>query len=109
MNDKFQELLISVLEGYQNIGDANTVIESICKSAGVSEEAFAKIQEVNKLLESFAQKAESLEQAKAQGASRREWLEEQYDAITEGRSDEEKILLMNGISKANEINTSTQE
>lgn len=109
MNDKLQKLQTSVLEEYQNSGDANAVIENSCKSAGVSEETFAKIQEINKLLESFAQKAESLEQAKAQGLSRREWLEEQYDAITEGRSDEEKILLLNGISEANEIKTSTQE
>ena len=102
MNNEFNELLTSILEEYENSRDANAVIESSCKNAGINDEAASKIQEINELLDAFAQKAESLQLAKEEGESRRQWMESQFDEMTKGRSDEEKTELINEICKATE-------
>ena len=102
MNNEFQNILTSMLERYENSGDMNTVIENSCKEFGVSQETCDKIQQVNALLDAFAEKAESLQQAKEQGKSRRQWMKAELDAITEGRTEEDKTNLLNGIYEAGE-------
>ena len=102
MNNELHNILTSMFEEYENCGDVNTVIENSCKKYGVSQENCDKIQQVNALLDAFAEKAESLKQAKEQGKSRRQWMKAELDAITEGRTEEEKTNLLNGIYEAGE-------
>ena len=102
MNNEFQNMLTSMLEEYENGGDVNTVIENSCKKYGVSQEACDKIQQVNALLDAFAEKAESLQQAKKEGGNRRQWMEDEIELIADGRSEEEKALLLTEMSKIEE-------
>ncbi|MBO7256576.1 MAG: hypothetical protein J6V04_04550 [Bacteroidales bacterium] len=102
MSKDFEDILTSLLDEYQECGDVNTVIGNSCKKFAVSQETFDKIQRVNALLDAFAEKAESLQQAKEQGKSRRQWMKAELDAITEGRTEEDKTNLLNGIYEAGE-------
>ena len=102
MNNEFQNMLTSMLEEYENGGDVNTVIENSCKKYAVSQEVCDKIQQVNALLDAFVEKAESLQQAKKEGGNRRQWMEDEIELIADGRSEEEKALLLTEISKIEE-------
>lgn len=102
MSKTFEEILTSLLEEYQQREDADQVIEKALKEECVSKEGAEKIEKVNELLDAFAQKAESLQQAKAEGSNRGVWMERELDTMTEGRSEEEKILLINKVSETAE-------
>ena len=102
MNNDFQNMLTSMLEEYENGGDVNTVIENSCKKYAVSQEVCDKIQQVNALLDAFAQKAESLQQTKEKGGNRRQWMEDEIERIVDGRSEEEKAMLLTEMSKIEE-------
>lgn len=102
MNNEFEKILTSLLDGYQECGDVNSVVNKILKENEATEECSDKIDDVNNLLDAFAQKAESLQQTKSEGKNRRQWMVSELDTITEGRSEEEKRLLISEIQKANE-------
>lgn len=102
MSKDFEDILTSLLDEYQECGDVNTVIGNSCKKFAVSQETFDKIQQVNALLDAFAEKAESLQQAKEEGGNRRQWMEDEIELIADGRSEEEKALLLTEMSKIEE-------
>ncbi len=95
MNNDFQEILTSILEEYQNNGSVNSVVEKMCKEEGLTAEECTEINKINDLLDAFAEKAASLETA----GDRQEWIKQEVDAIANGRSEEEKAMLMDEISK----------
>ena len=112
MNNEFEKLLTSLLDEYQECGDVNSVVEKAVKENGATKECSDKIENVNDLLDAFAQKAESLQLAKDKGKNRRQWMVSELDKLTEGRSEEEKTLLISEIHKTGEEilkNSITQE
>ncbi|WP_370799764.1 hypothetical protein [Xylanibacter rarus] len=70
---------------------------------GLSDEQVKLLKDVNDYIDSFADKAESLVKAKAEGKSRKRWIMEELDRITaSGRDEKEKAQIMSAISNVNE-------
>ena len=104
MEQTFENILTSLLEAYENnpAQDIDTLIEEKCKGWNLSEEQVALLKETNELIDSFNEQAKALEKAKADGWSRKRWMLNEMDRITDGRSEEEKSQIVSAISDANE-------
>lgn len=104
MEQTFENILTSLLEAYENnpAQDIDTLIEEKCKGWNLSEEQVALLKETNELIDSFNEQAKSLEKAKADGWSRKRWMLNEMDRITDGRSEEEKSQIVSAISDTNE-------
>lgn len=104
MEQTFENILTSLLEAYENnpAQDIDTLIEEKCKGWNLSEEQVALLKETNELIDSFNEQAKSLEKAKADGWSRKRWMLNEMDRITDGRSEEEKAQIASAISDTNE-------
>lgn len=104
MEQTFENILTSLLEAYENnpAQDIDTLIEEKCKEWNLSEEQVALLKETNELIDSFNEQAKSLEKAKADGWSRKRWMLNELDRITDGRSEEEKSQIVSAISDTNE-------
>lgn len=100
----FDEILTSVLETYESNPNQNldSLISDECNKYGLSDEQVKLLKDVNDYIDSFANKAESLVKAKAEGKSRKRWIMEELDRITEGRDEKEKAQIMSAISNVNE-------
>lgn len=100
----FDEILTSVLETYESNPNQNldSLISDECNKYGLSDEQVKLLKDVNDYIDSFADKAESLAKAKAEGKSRKRWIMEELDRITEGRDEKEKTQIMSAISNVNE-------
>lgn len=96
MNNEFQNILTTLLDKYQKCEDANSVFEE----AQLTTEDKELLENINSMLDAFDRKATSLHVAKEKGISRNMWIAENINTITEDRSEEEKTLLINEISKA---------
>lgn len=104
MEQTFENILTSLLEAYENnpAQDIDTLIEEKCKEWEVSENRINLLKETNGLIDSFNEHANSLEKAKTDGWSRKRWMLNEMDRITDGRSEEEKAQIASAISYTNE-------
>ena len=75
---------------------------------GVSEEGKALLAETNEYIDGFAERMVSLQKAKEDGKSRKQWMLEEMDRIMEGRDESEKARIVSAISDAGEnVNNET--
>ena len=104
MRQTFDTILTSLLEHYEDnpAQDIDALIEEKCKEWNLTEEQVALLKETNGYIDGFTENAASLDEAKADGKSRRRWMLEKIDSITEGRSEEEKAQIVSAISGTNE-------
>lgn len=104
MEQTFENILTSLLEAYENnpAQDIDTLIEEKCKEWRVPEDQINLLNETNGLIDSFNEHANSLEKAKADGWSRKRWMLNEMDRITDGYSEEEKAQIASVISDTNE-------
>lgn len=104
MKQTFDTILTSLLEAYENYPaqDIDALIEEKCKEWNLSEEQMTLLRTTNDYINSFTEKATSLEEAKAEGKSRKGWLLGELDRITDDRTEEEKAKIVSVISKTNE-------
>lgn len=104
MEQTFENILTSLLEAYENnpAQDIDTLIEEKCKEWGLPEKQINLLKETNGLIDSFNEYANSLEKAKADGWSRKHWMLNEMDRITDGHSKEEKAQIASAISDTNE-------
>lgn len=104
MKQDFDNYLMSLLEEYENNPEQNIdeLIEKKCREWDVTNEQFTLIKECNTLIDDFTEKAISLDKAKADGWSRKRWMLNEMDRITDGRSEEEKAQIASAISDTNE-------
>ena len=109
MNKELKKILISLLEEYQESGDVNSVVEKALKENGTTENCSKKIEDVNKLLDAFEEKAISLKNAKKEGKSRRRWVADQLESVTAGCSEEDKAKIINEIGKCEISNSDLEE
>lgn len=102
MEQTFDNFLSSLLEAYEKnpAQDVDALIEKKCKEWGVSEEQMAFLRETNSLIDDFADNAASLQNAKEEGKSRKSWMLDEIDHITEDRTEEEKAQIVSVISDA---------
>lgn len=104
MEQTFDTILASLLESYENTPtqDIDALIEEKIKEWSLTEEQATLLKETNGYIDGFTEHAVSLEEAKADGKSRKRWMQEMIDGITEGRSEEEKAQIVSAISETNE-------
>lgn len=104
MEHTFENILTSLLEAYENnpAQDIDTLIKEKCKEWSLPEDQINLLKETNGLIDSFNEHTNSLEKAKADGWSRKRWMLNEMERITEGCSEEEKAQIASAISDTNE-------
>lgn len=102
MEQTFDTFLSSLLEAYEKnpAQDVDALIEKKCKEWGLPKEQMAFLKETNALIDDFTEKAASLQDAKEDGRSRKSWMLDEIDRITEERTEEEKARIVSVISDA---------
>ena len=110
MAKNFEDILTSMLEQLENNPDqdVNAMIKDECEKMGVSEEGKALLSETNEYIDGFAERMASLQKAKEEGRSRKQWMLAEMDRILEGRDEQEKAEIVSAISDAGEnVNNET--
>ena len=110
MAKNFDEILTSMLEQLENNPDqdVDVLVKDECEKMGVSEEGKALLSETNEYIDGFAERMASLQKAKDEGRSRKQWMLAEMDRILEGRDEQEKAEIVSAISEAGEnVNNET--
>ena len=110
MAKSFDEILTSMLEQLENNPDQDieVLVKDQCERMGVSEKGKALLSETNEYIDGFAERMASLQKAKEEGRSRKQWMLEEMDRILEGRDEQEKAEIVSAISDAGEnVNNET--
>ena len=110
MAKSFDEILTSMLEQLENNPDQDieVLVKDECERMGVSEEGKALLSETNEYIDGFAERMASLQKAKENGKSRKQWMLAEMDRILEGRDEQEKAEIVSAISDAGEnVNNET--
>ena len=110
MPQTFEDILTSMLEQLENNPnqDIDVLVKDECEKMGVSEEGKALLSETNEYIDGFAERMASLQKAKEEGKSRKQWMLAEMDRILEGRDEQEKAEIVSAISDAGEnVNNET--
>ena len=110
MAQNFEDILTSMLERLDENPDqdVNALIKDECGKMGVSDEGKALMTETNEYIDGFAERMASLQKAKENGKSRKQWMLAELDRIMEGRDEQEKAKIVSAISDAGEnVNNET--
>lgn len=110
MAKNFDDILTSMLEQLENNPDQDieVLVKDECEKMGVSEKGKALLSETNEYIDCFAERMASLQKAKEEGKSRKQWMLEEMDRILEGRDEQEKAEIVSAISDAGEnVNNET--
>ena len=110
MPQTFEDILTSMLEQLENNPnqDIDVLVKDECEKMGVSEEGKALLSETNEYIDGFAERMASLQKAKENGKSRKQWMLEEMDRILKGRDEQEKAEIVSAISDAGEnVNNET--
>ena len=110
MPQTFEDILTSMLEQLENNPnqDIDVLVKDECEKMGVSEEGKALLSETNEYIDGFAERMASLQKAKENGKSRKQWMLAEMDRIMEGRDEQEKAEIVSAISDAGEnVNNET--
>lgn len=88
--------------------DIEVLVKDQCERMGVSEKGKALLSETNEYIDGFAERMASLQKAKEEGRSRKQWMLAEMDRILEGRDEQEKAEIVSAISDAGEnVNNKT--
>ena len=110
MAKNFEDILTSMLERLDENPDqdVNALIKDECEKMGVSDEGKALLSETNEYIDGFAERMASLQKAKEEGRSRKQWMLAEMDRILDGRDEQEKAEIVSAISDAGEnVNNET--
>ena len=110
MPQTFEDILTSMLEQLENNPnqDIDVLVKDECEKMGVSEEGKALLSETNEYIDGFAERMASLQKAKENCKSRKQWMLAEMDRIMEGRDEQEKAEIVSAISDAGEnVNNET--
>ena len=110
MAKNFEDILTSMLEQLENSPDQDidVLVKDECEKMGVSDEGKALLSETNEYIDGFAERMASLQKAKEEGRSRKQWMLAEMDRILEGRDEQEKAEIVSAISDAGEnVNNET--
>lgn len=110
MAKNFDEILTSMLEQLENNPDQDidVLVKDECEKMGVSDEGKALLSETNEYIDGFAERMASLQKAKDEGRSRKQWMLAEMERILDGRDEQEKAEIVSAISDAGEnVNNET--
>ena len=102
MAKSYDEIMAALLEAYEAHPemDVEQIIAQVSAKIGASENCQKTIQETSALLDKFQEKRTSLAAAHEEGDTTQKWILLETNRMTEGKSDEEKSNLLEGIAKA---------
>ena len=92
MQEKLKEMLASMLKDLDGGKTVEEIVETKMKEAGLSEESMAAVMKSMEYVDRLDAAHESLKKAKAQGASREEWLNEKVEAMREELPEEQREI-----------------
>ena len=100
MEETLETLIAKALEILNNNeGNDENAMKEINKMLGLSEEGIKKAEEAHKCIDKFAEKLTDLENAKAEGSTREEWIADQIEDMTDGMDEESKTKILNAVDK----------
>ncbi len=106
MSQTFEEILASMLEKLDE--NPNLDINALVQGMNISQKGKTVLSETNQLIDGFAEKMDSLQIAKDEGSSRKQWFLKEMDSIMEGRDESEKAKLVSTIAETcEELNNKT--
>ena len=102
MSKSYDEIMAALLEAYEAHPemDVEQIMGQVSAEIGASENCQNTIQETSKLLDKFQEKKVSLAAAREDGDTTKKWILTEANRIAEGKTDEEKSHLLEGIAKA---------
>lgn len=102
MSKSYDEIMAALLEAYEAHPemDVEQIIAQVSAEIGASDNCQKTIKETSALLDKFQEKKASLAAAHANGDSTKKWILMEVNGMADGKSEEEKSILLEGISKA---------
>lgn len=99
MNETFEDILSSTLEAMEQNPDINInqLVEMQTEKYQASEEAKVTLDDTFACIDKFAELGDSLAEARKEGKTRGQWLVQEIERMTEGRSQEEKDAIATAI------------
>lgn len=99
MPQTFEDILTSMLKAYEDKGEQSfdEFLDGQVERQGFDEESKENMKKALDLVDKLDGNYRGLQEAKNRGVSRRQWLENSLEEIMEGRTDEEKEMIKNGI------------
>lgn len=104
MNETFEDILTSTLEVLEQNPDMdiNKLVDIQAKKYEMSDEAKVTIDDTFTCLDKFAELEQSLADARKDGLTRDQWLVQQVERMTEGRTQDEKDAVATAIVESME-------
>lgn len=104
MNETFEDILTSTLEVLEQNPDMdiNKLVDVQTKKYKTSEEAKATIEDTFACLDKFTESGHSLADARKKGLTRDQWLVQEIERMTEGRTQDEKDAVATAIVESME-------
>ncbi len=104
MNETFEDILTSTLEVLEQNPDMdiNKLVDVQAEKYGMSEEVKVTIDDTFACLDKFAELGQSLADARKDGLTREQWLVQQVERMTEGRTQDEKDAVATAIIESME-------
>ena len=99
MPQSFEDILTSMLEAYEDKGEQpfGEFLDEQVERQGFDEEGKEDMKKALDLVDKLDGNYRGKKKEKKRGVSRRHWLENSLEVIMEGRTDEEKEMIKNGI------------
>lgn len=92
MENTFDNIFTSILEEYEKNPNIEQLLDSNNEWA-LSEGGKKKLEAINVCIDKYAQKIDSIAQARKNGLDLEDWISEEFEAITKNCSEEEKEQL----------------
>lgn len=104
MNETFEDILTSTLEVLEQNPDIdiNKLVDVQTEKYKTSEEAKATIDDTFACLDKFTELGHSLADARKEGLTRDQWLVQEIERMTEGRTQDEKDAVATAIVESME-------
>lgn len=104
MNETFEDILTSTLEVLEQNPDMNInkLVDVQAEKYGMSDEAKVTINDTFACLDKFAELGHSIADARKEGLTRDQWLVQEIERMTEGRSQDEKDAVATAIVESME-------
>ena len=98
----YNEIMAALLQAYEAHPemDVEKIIAQVAQEFGASENCMNSIKASMGLLDEMQEKKSSLEAAHEEGETTKKWILAETAKLTEGRTDEEKAAIAEGIAKA---------
>lgn len=110
MNETFEDILTSTLEVLEQNPDMdiNKLVDVQAEKFEMSEEAKVHLDDTFACLDKFTELGQSLADARKKGMTRDQWLVQEIECMTDGRTQDEKNAVATAIVESMERHTESE-